>query len=112
MYRIRNIIAYGEDKEKVYVRYPDDERYRDYHIYKECVHTAFFNDLEYGLEPKITNDEKSILITLAKYLELSDEEVRLIEASIVDFKKPEIDNLIKDLKDFGIILHTKKDYCN
>lgn len=87
----------------------DVERYRDYHIYKECVHTAFFNDLEYSQEPKITNDEKSILITLAKNLELSDEEVRLIEASIVGFKKPEIDNIIKDLKDFGIILHVKKD---
>ena len=27
MFRIRNIIGYGENNEKVYVRYPDDERF-------------------------------------------------------------------------------------
>ena len=27
MFRIRNIVGYGEDNEKVYVRYPEDERF-------------------------------------------------------------------------------------
>lgn len=27
MYRIRNVVGYGEDNEKVYVNYPEDERY-------------------------------------------------------------------------------------
>lgn len=87
----------------------DPERLRDYNIYKECVDTAFNNDLEYGLEPKITNDEKSILFTLSNQLELSNEEVRLIEAIILKYKKPDIDSVIKELKEVGIILFAKKD---
>jgi len=98
-----NIIIKSESKDV------ESERLRDYNTYKECVHTAFYNDLEYGLEPKITNDEKSILVTLSNQLDLSNEEVRLIEAIILNYKKPDIDNVIKELKEFGIILYAKKD---
>ena len=87
----------------------EPQRLRDYNTYRECVHTAFYNDLEYGLEPKITNDEKSILFTLSNQLELSNEEVRLIEGTIISYQRPDIDNVIKELKDFGIVLHAKKD---
>jgi len=87
----------------------NQERHRDYQIYKECVHTAFFNDLEANQEPKITDDEKSILITLADQLELSNDEVRLIEGNIVGFQKPDVDSVIKDLKEYGILFLVKRD---
>ena len=44
------------------------ERRRDYNIYKACVETAYFNDTENNRENKISNDELTILLTLARKL--------------------------------------------
>ncbi|MCK4663343.1 MAG: hypothetical protein KAT68_10790 [Bacteroidales bacterium] len=84
------------------------QRKRDYNIYKACINTAYINDLKNNQEPKITNDELSILLTLSNKLELSQEEVKLINYLIIPIKKIEIDTLINDLKNIGVILYSRK----
>ncbi len=86
----------------------DEIRRRDYNIYKSCVFTAYFNDNVSNRETKITNDELSILLTLANELELSQEEVKLINYIIIPPKKLELDNVINDLKNIGVIFYSKK----
>lgn len=81
---------------------------RDYKIYESCLHTAFYNDLENNREPKISDDELSILLRLASVLGLSHEEVKLINYRILPVNKLEIDQVINDLKTLGIIFHAKK----
>ncbi len=85
-----------------------EERLRDYNIYKSCVETAYFNDLENNREPKITDDELSILLTLADKLELSQVEKKLINYLVVPVKQLEIDTIIGNLKNIGVIFYSKK----
>ena len=84
------------------------ERTRDYDIYKSCLHTAYYNDLENGLDEKITSDEQSILHTLAKKLDLSQDEVKLLNYLIIPIQKHPIDDIIKELKDLGLIFYSRK----
>jgi len=84
------------------------ERKRDYVIYQSCVNTAYLNDLSNNREPKITDDELSILLTLAKKLELSQEENKLINYMIVPVKQLDIDLIINNLKNIGVIFYSKK----
>jgi len=84
------------------------ERKRDYRIYEECLKTAYGNDTKNNQENKITNDEQSILITIAKQLELSQEEVKLINYMVVPVVKKDIDTIIESLKNIGIIFYSKK----
>ncbi len=86
------------------------DRLRDYRIYNACIHTAYWNDQENNLEPKITNDEQSILLTLAKQLELSQEEIKLINYSILPINKQDIDKIINDLKIKGLLFYSKKNH--
>lgn len=85
-----------------------NQRFRDYTIYKACLKTAYINDNQNNLDPKITQDEQSILITLARQLGLSQEETKLIKYSVLPVKKVEIENLINDLKSIGVIFFSKK----
>lgn len=85
-----------------------DNRKRDYKIYQSCVHTAFHNDIENNREAKITDDELSILLTLSHHLELSQEEIKLINYLILPAKKAEIDMVIAELKNLGVIFYAKK----
>ncbi len=85
-----------------------DERKRDYIIYQSCVNTAYFNDISNNREPKITDDELSILLTLADKLELSQEEKKLITYMIVPVKQLDIDAIISNLKNIGVIFYSKK----
>lgn len=85
-----------------------ESRKRDYKIYQSCVHTAFHNDIENNRETKITDDELSILLTLSNQLELSQEETKLINYLILPVKKEEIDNVITQLKNIGVIFYAKK----
>ena len=85
-----------------------ENRKRDYKIYQSCVHTAFYNDIENNREAKITDDELTILLTLSNQLELSQEETKLINYSILPVKKAEIDNVIIELKNLGVIFYAKK----
>ncbi|MDG4716389.1 hypothetical protein [Winogradskyella marincola] len=86
-----------------------ESRKRDYKIYKACLHTAYKNDIENNRDPKITSDELSIILTLSKYLGLSQEEIKLINYSIVPIKKLDIQDVIKDLKNIGVIFYSNKE---
>ena len=88
----------------------DETRKRDYNIYKACVETAYTNDIKNNRDAKITNDELSILITLTRQLELSQEEIKLINYLIIPPVKLPIDSVITFLKNVGIIFYSKK--CN
>ena len=85
-----------------------EQRKRDYRIYKKCIERAYYNDIENNREPKITDDELSILLTLSRELELSQEEVKLINYMIISAKKLEIETIIAELKNLGVIFYAKK----
>jgi hypothetical protein len=86
----------------------EEIRRRDYDIYKACVQTAYTNDLNCNRDSKITDDELSILITLAKKLELSQEEIKLINYLIIPPAKMDIESVITSLKNIGVIFYSKK----
>lgn len=84
------------------------ERKRDYLIYQECVKTAFENDLLRNREENLSWEEKSVLQTLARGLELSNEEIRWITYSIIPAKQIDINDIITILKDSGVIFYNRK----
>jgi len=86
-----------------------ETRKRDYLIYKSCLSTAYTNDIENNREAKVTSDELSILLTLSKQLALSQEEVKLINYSILPIKKVDIQDVINSLKNIGVIFYSKKE---
>ena len=86
----------------------DELRKRDYRIYKACVETAYNNDYENNRDSKITDDELSILLTLTNQLELSQEEVKLINYLIIPPEKSDIDNVTTFLKNIGVVFYSKK----
>ncbi|MBS4014634.1 MAG: hypothetical protein KGZ97_12910 [Bacteroidetes bacterium] len=86
----------------------EDNRKRDYEIYKACVQTAFTNDVMNNRDSRITDDELSILITLSKKLELSQEEIKLINYMIIPPVKMDIESVITSLKNIGVIFYSKK----
>ena len=87
----------------------DVERIRDYKTYASCLRTAYFNDKENNFTPKITSDEQSILDTLAKSLELSQDEMTMIKYSVLGLKKnPNIDEVVAELREKGLIFFSKK----
>jgi hypothetical protein len=86
-----------------------DRRKRDYKIYKACLHNAYYNDVAHNRESKISSDELSIILTLSKQLGLSQEEVKLINYSILPIKKIEIKEVIKGLKNIGVIFYSNKE---
>lgn len=83
-------------------------RKRDYSIYLDCVHTAYTNDLTHNREARITGDELSILIKLAEGLDLSQEEVKLINYIVIPPQKLSTDEAIAELKNLGIAFYSKK----
>ncbi len=85
------------------------ERKRDYKIYKSCLTTAYRNDLTNNREAKISTDELSIILTLSKELGLSQEEIKLINYSILPIKTLDIHEVINSLKNIGIIFYSKKE---
>jgi len=86
-----------------------ESRKRDYKIYKACLDTAYNNDISNNREAKITSDELSIILTLSKQLGLSQEEVKLINYSILPINKVEILDVINNLKNLGVIFFSKKE---
>jgi hypothetical protein len=86
-----------------------DARKRDYKIYKACLYTAYHNDTANNRDSKITSDELSIILTLSKQLGLSQEEVKLINYSILPIKKLDIQEVIKGLKNIGVIFFSNKE---
>lgn len=88
----------------------DLPRIKTYKLYQNCVRTAYTNDEKVNREKKVTIDEQSILNTLIEGLDLSSEEVKLLNYSIVPLKKAEIDEVISYLASVGVILYSKKHY--
>ena len=84
-------------------------RKRDYRIYKSCLATAYSNDLANNREAKVTSDELSIILTLSKELSLSQEEIKLINYSILPVHKHDIQDVINHLKNIGIVFYSKKE---
>ncbi|MEJ1222781.1 hypothetical protein [Sediminicola sp. 1XM1-17] len=84
-------------------------RKRDYKIYKACLETAYNNDLLNNREAKVSSDELSILLKLSKELELSQEEIKLINYSILPVKKVEIQEVVNSLKNMGVVFFSKKE---
>jgi len=99
--RLNTAIA-GKDISEV------DARIRDFIIYKNCVEIAHKNDIKNNQDAKITSDEKSILNALAYNFDLSQEEVKLLNYSVLPITKLSIDEIIELLKNAGIILYSKK----
>ena len=85
-----------------------DPRLRDFIIYKNCVDRAYNNDKDNNQEQKITADEKSILNVLASDFDLSQEEIKLLNYSILPLKTLQLEEIIDLLKSSGIVLYSKK----
>lgn len=83
-------------------------RKRDYRVYLSCVKTAFTNDVKSNRESKITDDELSILLTLSKELEISQDAVKLINYMVVPVQKIEPETIINELRNIGVIFFSKK----
>tara|TARA_R110002049_G_C9178388_1_gene563378 strand:+ start:7605 stop:9455 length:1851 start_codon:yes stop_codon:yes gene_type:complete len=86
-----------------------EARKRDYRIYKACLSTAYRNDIVNNRDAKITSDELSIILTLSKQLGLSQEDVKLINYSILPIKKVDIQDVINNLKNIGVVFYSKKE---
>ncbi|MCP3940881.1 MAG: hypothetical protein GY710_05290 [Desulfobacteraceae bacterium] len=84
------------------------ERKRDYIIFKNCVNTAYTNDIEINREQQITWKEKTILHTLSKNLDLSSEEDKAITYSIIPPEKYNVEDVINELKETGIVFFNRK----
>lgn len=85
-----------------------EKRKRDYKIYKACVETAYTNDEQNNQDKKITTDELSVLLTLSQQMGLSQEEVKLINYLILPIDKQDIDAVINDLRNIGVVFYSKK----
>lgn len=77
-------------------------------IYRKCFETAFKNDLRLNRECRITDDERTILITLANSLNLSEDDVFAIENLVSPLSKVAIDDLLELLKDTGALFLSKR----
>lgn len=86
----------------------DPNRKRDYLTYQKCVKTGYENDLDRNREEYLSWEEKSILHTLSRCLELSNEEVRWITYTVIPMKKFNIDDIITELKKSGIVFFKRK----
>ncbi|HKJ33710.1 MAG TPA: hypothetical protein VKA34_17900 [Balneolales bacterium] len=84
------------------------QRKRDYTIYRDCVKTAYENDLSINRDQRLSWEEKTVLYTLSKSLGLSNEEERSIAFSVVPLEKHDVDDIIGELKEAGIIFYNRK----
>ena len=82
---------------------------RDLKIYKNCLETAYHNDIANNRDPNITSDEQDILITLAKSLSLSQDEVKTVNYMILHIQKMDISDAIEILKKTGLVFYSKKE---
>ncbi|MEZ8092978.1 hypothetical protein ACED51_02740 [Photobacterium swingsii] len=86
----------------------DFERLSRLKIYRDCMSTAFKNDLKSNRTAKISEDERSILNTLADRLGLSREEIHAIEHAIDPIPELGIDEALEYLRENGIILINRR----
>ncbi|RIA09190.1 hypothetical protein OE09_1019 [Flavobacteriaceae bacterium MAR_2010_72] len=86
-----------------------ESRKRDFRIYKACLSTAYTNDVDNNREARVTADELTIILTLSKQLGLSQEDIKLINYSILPIKKYDIQEVINNLKNIGVVFYSKKE---
>lgn len=86
----------------------DPIRKRDYLIFQNCVKTGYENDLLINRDKNLSWEEKTLLYTLAKSLELSNDEVRWITYSVLPLKKHNIDDILNGLKESGLIFFNRR----
>lgn len=86
----------------------DDSRKRDYKTYKACIDVAYKNDIDNNRDPRITDDEQSILNVLTQELELSQEEIKLLGYMVIPPMKLQIDDAINLLKNTGVLFYSRK----
>jgi hypothetical protein len=86
----------------------DSDRKRDYVIFQNCVKTAYTNDIELNRDQQLSWEEKSILHTLSKSLGLSNEEEKAITYSVIPPKNHNIEDVVSELKETGILFFNRK----
>jgi hypothetical protein len=86
----------------------DSQRLRDYTIYLNCLKSAYNNDYLNNRDKRITQDEQTILNKLSESLGLSQEEVKKINYIVVPILKQDIETIINDLKNLGVLFYSKK----
>ncbi|WP_232312722.1 hypothetical protein [Enterovibrio coralii] len=77
-------------------------------VYRNCVRTAFNNDLKINRTAKISEDERGILNTLAEGLGLSRDEMHAIEHTIDPIPELAIESALEYLRENGIIFINKR----
>ncbi|WP_197412076.1 hypothetical protein [Rheinheimera sp. EpRS3] len=79
-------------------------------IFRDCLHIAYKNDEKINRQANITDDERSILNTLAHHLKISHDELVAIEHLSEPIKavKQTVDNCLQELRDMGVIFINRK----
>lgn len=86
----------------------EPERKRDYVIFQNCVKTAYTNDIELNRDQQLSWEEKTILHALSKSLGLSNEEEKTITYSVIPAEIHNIEDVINELKETGIVFFNRK----
>ena len=82
---------------------------RDLKIYKNCLETAYHNDIANNRDPHISDEEQSILLTLGNSLDLSQDEIKTINYIILPVHKLDVQEAINTLKKSGLVFYSKKE---
>ncbi|WP_166839230.1 hypothetical protein [Rheinheimera pleomorphica] len=79
-------------------------------IFRDCLNVAYTNDERINRQANITDDERSILNTLAHHLKISHDEVVAIEHLSEPIKagKQTVENCLQELRDMGVIFINRK----
>lgn len=79
-------------------------------IFRDCLNVAYTNDEKINRQSNITDDERSILNTLANHLKISQDEVVAIEhlSDPIKAGKVTVDNCLQELRDMGVIFINRK----
>ncbi|MCG9649309.1 hypothetical protein L1D24_12105 [Vibrio brasiliensis] len=86
----------------------DYDRLTRLDIYRDCMYTAFNNDLKSNRTAKISEDERGVLNVLSQRLGLSREEVNAIEHSVDPIPELGIEGALEYLRENGIILINRR----
>lgn len=79
-------------------------------IFRDCLNVAYTNDERINRQANITDDERSILNTLAHHLKISHDEVVAIEhlSEPIRAGKQTVENCLQELRDMGVIFVNRK----
>ncbi|MDP2714569.1 hypothetical protein [Rheinheimera sp.] len=79
-------------------------------IFRDCLNVAYKNDEKINRQANITDDERSILNTLAHHLKISHDELVAIEHLSEPIKagKQTVDNCLQELRDMGVLFINRK----